>query len=126
MTTAKFSGVRYKIEITAGNHTFYADEPEEKGGADSAPNPMALLEASLASCTAITLGMYVERKGWTFGEISISVDAVREDGKTTFKKEITIEGEITDAQKQRLLQIADACPVSKVLEGKIEIESSIV
>ena len=95
------------------------------GGADTAPAPDELLEAALASCTAITLRMYAERKAWMILSIEVSVSLERIEGKTFFTRQITIHGEVAEEQKQRLLQIAKACPVSKTLLGEIEINSNI-
>ena len=125
MTKASIASTNYQVQLESGRHKFSADEPKELGGADTAPAPDELLEASLASCTAITLRMYADRKGWMIPTIEVSVSLERVEGKTIFSRQITILGEIAEEQRQRLLQIAKACPVSKTLLGEIEINSNI-
>lgn len=125
MTKASIASTNYQVQLENGRHKFSADEPKELGGADTAPAPDELLEASLASCTAITLRMYADRKGWMIPTIEVSVSLERVEGKTIFSRQITILGEIAEEQRQRLLQIAKACPVSKTLLGEIEINSNI-
>ena len=125
MTKASIASANYQVQLTNGRHRFSADEPKNLGGADSSPAPDELLEASLASCTAITLRMYADRKGWMIPTIEVSVSLERIEGKTVFTRQITIQGEVAEEQRQRLLQIAKACPVSKTLLGEIEINSNI-
>ncbi len=125
MTKASIASTNYQVQLENGRHKFSADEPKDLGGADTAPAPDELLEASLASCTAITLRMYAERKAWMILSIEVSVSLERIEGKTFFTRQVTIHGEVAEEQKQRLLQIAKACPVSKTLLGEIEINSNI-
>ncbi len=125
MTRASIASTNYQVQLENGRHKFSADEPQDLGGADTAPAPDELLEAALASCTAITLRMYAERKAWMILSIEVSVSLERIEGKTFFTRQITIHGEVAEEQKQRLLQIAKACPVSKTLLGEIEINSNI-
>ena len=126
MTTASIAKEHYRLNLRNGNHEFYADEPKEVGGGDTAPAPDDLLEASLASCTAITLRMYADRKQWNVDSIEVSVSVERVgNNKTVFTRKISFTGEMETEQKERLLQIAKACPVSKTLLGEIEINSSV-
>ena len=125
MTRASIASTNYQVQLENGRHKFSADEPKDLGGADTAPAPDELLEAALASCTAITLRMYAERKAWMILSIEVSVSLERIEGKPFFTRQITIHGEVAEEQKQRLLQIAKACPVSKTLLGEIEINSNI-
>ena len=125
MTRASIASTNYQVQLENGRHKFSADEPKDLGGADTAPAPDELLEAALASCTAITLRMYAERKAWMILSIEVSVSLERIEGKTFFTRQVTIHGEVAEEQKQRLLQIAKACPVSKTLLGEIEINSNI-
>ena len=125
MTTASLGTEKYLLQLYNGRHTFHADEPLSSGGTDKAPAPDELLEASLASCTAITLKMYADRKGWKIETIEVEVTLQREKGKTVFTKQISITGAIGTEEKQRLLQIANVCPVSKTLLGETAINSTI-
>ena len=121
MITSAIENENYKVILNNGRHTFYADEPIEKGGNDTAPAPDELLEATLASCTLVTLRMYTNHKQWNVGKINISVLLVREHDKNKITRELKFENEITDEQKQRLMQVAKACPVSKTLSGSVEM-----
>ena len=81
---------------------------------------------SLASCTAITLRMYADRKQWNVSKIKVEVASEKMDNKTFFKREILIEGDIKEDQRQRLLQIANSCPVHRVLTNPIEISTILI
>ncbi len=125
MITASIALSHYRVELNNKRHTFNADEPEILGGTDTAPAPDEILEASLASCTAITLRMYADRKQWPLTAVDVKVDLERVENKTIFTRNITLHGNLNEDQKQRLLQIAKACPVSKTLLGEIEINSNL-
>lgn len=112
---------KYKVTLSNGRHTFYADEPKELGGADTASSPEELLEASLASCTLATLRMYTDHKQWEVGEITLTVNLIREGQVNKITRELKFEKTITDEQKTRLIQVAKACPVSKILSGSSEM-----
>lgn len=113
----------YATTMTAGNHTLLADEPESIGGTDQGPSAGNFLKMSLAACTAITLRMYADRKGWPVEEITVEVDFTRQDGKTLFARRVYLSGNLDDQQRKRMLQIANACPVHKILTNPIEIET---
>jgi putative redox protein len=126
MTTASIASTAYRAEIRNGRHVLTADEPLNLGGGDTGPAPDELLEAALASCTAITLRMYANRKEWPVNEINVAVLLERKDDKTFFTRNIQVEGALDEVQKERLLQIAKACPVSKTLSGSIDINTQII
>lgn len=123
--TAHIGQEQYRTELRTTNHLVIADEGTDVGGADLGFAPTDLLAASLAACTSITLRMYAERKGWSIGEIDVKVSVVSEKNgqslKTIFKRELTFEGEIPEDQRQRLLQIANLCPIHKALTNPIEV-----
>lgn len=124
--TATIGTELYLTKVTTGNHEFIVDEPIDKGGKDLAPKPTELLAASLASCTAITLKMYAERKTWDVGEIFVDVTLVDSDDKTktTLNRNIRFsKTDIPEDQMKRFQHIANACPVHKILEGSITINS---
>jgi len=125
MTTASIASTHYRVQLQNGRHEFLADEPIDTGGGDLGPAPDEILEASLASCTAITLRMYADRKKWLIAEIMVTVTLERKEDKTIFTKDIVINGTIDEVQRQKLLEIAQNCPVSKTLLGKIEINGHI-
>lgn len=125
MTTASIASINYSVLLQNGRHELRADEPLASGGADSGPTPDELLESALASCTAITLKMYAERKQWPVAGITVTVSMQREGDNSSFERKIAINGNITEEQRQRLLQIAKACPVSKTLTGNISVNTLI-
>lgn len=125
MTTASLSTTNYTVKLQNGRHEFLADEPLEKGGQDSGPHPDELLEAALASCTAVTLRMYAERKKWPVAEIEVTVSLERIEKKTVFTKTIKVNGSLDETQRKRLWEIAELCPVSKTLLGDAEIKGAI-
>jgi len=115
----------YTCLIHDGRHKYTIDEPLDKGGSDKGPDPYSMLLASLGSCTAITLKMYAERKGWNVEDINITMSIVptSDNSKrtTVFVRDIDVKGQLSSEQLDRLQQIAKLCPVSKILEGSIEI-----
>lgn len=116
----------YKTELTARTHTIIADEPVDVGGKDLGPRPGDFVRMGLASCTAITLRMYANRKNMDVRQIKVSVSNGAFDGKTSYKTNIEITGNVSDEQKQRLMQIAKLCPVHKLLTNPIEIETLLL
>ena len=121
MITSSIGKEQYKVIHSNGRHEFFADEPVEKGGKDTAPSPDELLEAALASCTLVTLRMYTDHKKWNIGNIHIVVSLERTKEKSIITRELKFENEISEEQKQRLIQVAKACPVSKTISGNAEL-----
>ncbi|TKC06035.1 OsmC family protein [Pedobacter frigoris] len=118
---------QYKTKIYAGGHFIYADEPESIGGSDEGMNPGALLLASLGSCTAITIRMYADRKGYALDGIKISLAICDEkdmNKETVITRKIELLGTISTEERERLMQIADKCPIHKILTNPIKIETT--
>ena len=116
----------YKVDIIWRNGVLIADEPAVVGGKDLGPDPYTLLLSSLAACTLSTLRMYIDRKGWQFEEINISLNMYQnKEGElsTTIIRDIDFSNDVTEEQKERLLLIASKCPISKILKNKIEIQT---
>jgi len=126
MVTAIIGQDHFRTELIASGKTVIADEPEELGGTNSGPAPGEFLMISLASCTAITLRMYADRKKWDVSKIKVEVASEKVDNKTYFNREISLEGNLDEDQRHRLLQIANACPVHKVLTNPIEINTRLI
>jgi putative redox protein len=123
---AQIDRSHYRTLIKTENHTFISDEPLAIGGADTGPSPQELLLASLGSCTAITLRMYIDRKMWVVDNIAVNLQLFEVDGTTLIERQLSFEGELSEEQKKRLVQIADACPIHKMLTGKIIIETGLM
>src|SRR4051812_1966418 len=120
---AHIANAQYQTVISSGNHTIIADEPAALGGADTGMSPYGLLLASLASCTVITLQMYINRKMWVIDEIAINLELFTTKKGVTIESKLTFKGELTEEQRKRLVVIADACPVHKMLVGNIAINT---
>ena len=126
--TASIGTQKYLCTVSWRNGTLLMDEPESIGGKDLGPDPYSTLLASLAGCTLSTLRMYIDRKGWEIPEISISLNMSQENTnelETTISRIISFSAEISEEQKERLLIIAEKCPVSKILKNKITINTTL-
>jgi putative redox protein len=111
-------------DIAIGTHTLRADEPAEKGGDDNGPEPHELLAAALASCTAMTLKVYAERKAWPLRDVHVKVSGAPADGGYAMTREVTLTGELDIEQRKRLIEIAEKCPVHKTLTGTVRITTT--
>jgi len=115
------AGFAHEVDMEGG-HSLVVDEPAERGGTDTGPRPTQLLAASLAGCTAITIEMYAERKGWEVGAIEVDVDVAYENGiPSTFAVALQLPAELSEEQRQLLLRVAGKCPVHKVLAGEASV-----
>ncbi|WP_410220592.1 OsmC family protein [Pedobacter sp.] len=115
----------YKTQIFSEGHMIYADEPEDLGGTDEAMQPTALLLASLGSCTAITLRMYANRKQYDLQHIKVELAIDNSDpALTNITRKITFTGNLSSEEHTRLMQIAEKCPVHKILSNPIHITTT--
>lgn len=121
--------IKYQCTIEWRNGSFISDEPVLSGGKDTGPDPYTLLLSSLATCTLVTLRMYIDRKGWTIPEIAVNVNMYQETKgektNTIIDSDIIFLSKIEDEQKMRLLEIAKHCPISKILEGEIKMRTFV-
>jgi putative redox protein len=127
--SAKIDTRLYRTEITSSSeNVIIADEPQEIGGKNLGLNPTELLAASLASCTLITLRMYINRKQWDVSEINVKIDFERDSERnvSSFTRKIEVTGEVDETQRQRLETIANSCPIHKVLTNTIEIKTTLI
>jgi putative redox protein len=120
----RVDGFSHEVELEGG-HTLVVDEPVASGGTDTGPRPTQLLAASLAACTAITVEMYADRKGWDVGKIEVDVD-YSYDGHvpSAFTVGVRLPPTLSDEQRQRLLTVAERCPVHKALAGEAKVTVS--
>ena len=112
---------KFAQHLQIAGHRLRADEEPEKGGDNTGPAPHELLLAALGSCTAMTLKMYAERKGWPLQNAQITLTGEHADGRFVITRHVALTGELDTEQRQRLIEIADKCPVHKTLVGEIAI-----
>ncbi|MBL0742071.1 OsmC family protein [Chryseolinea lacunae] len=117
---------KFNTQLSNAVHSLVADEPVDAGGQDAGPTPGDYMRMSLASCTAITLRMYANRKQLDVEKIVVTVTSGQQQYKTVFTCVIAVTGNITEEQRARLEEIAHRCPVHKVLTNPIEIETKLV
>jgi len=118
---------KYEHEVRVREHRLTADEPQDIGGKDVGPSPEELLAASLASCTAITMQMYADRKGWdvTGMEVDCDYQPAERGRPTQFELVLRLPESLSDDQVQRLTVIAAKCPIHRTLEGEVTFEERV-
>jgi putative redox protein len=128
--TAVLGDTPYVVTLSDGTHEWLADEPPEAGGGSRGPTPHQLVLSGLGACTAITLRMYAARKGWPLAgvavELQLNPDGAPAGGGSEIRRRISLRGELTEEQRERLLQVANACPVAKTLDGEIHTTTTVV
>lgn len=124
----------YQNAVRAGRHRLLADEPRSVGGLDTGPSPYDCLLTALGACTSMTVRMYADLKQLPLTRVSVRLthekvhaeDSTSASGKAdVLTRQISIEGALTDAQRQRLLEIANKCPVHRTLEGDLRVRSEL-
>ncbi len=138
VTVQQVSGYNYAQLLASGHHAFVADEPEEAGGNDLGPGPYEMLLWALGACTAMTLLMYARRKGWDLQEVAVELthdrvhardcaECEEQEGKVeVIRRHISVRGQIDDEQRNRLLEIAQRCPVHRTLQSQPKVFDTIV
>ena len=122
--TVGWADGKFAQDIRVGSHRLRADEEMDKGGADTGAAPHELLLAALGSCTAMTLKIYADRKGWPLRDVQVKLSAANRDGSFVISRKLSIDGDLDPEQRARLNEIADKCPVHRTLSGTILIETA--
>jgi putative redox protein len=113
-------------KLSAGDLLFLSDAEVSKGGSGTGPSPHEYLAAALAACTSMTLKMYAGRKEMKLENAIVTVDIERTNDVETFSRDIQLQGDVSAEEKERLLEIADKCPIHKALAGQIQIKTQLV
>ena len=136
--TATLGASGFRTDLHARGFAFAADEPASVGGTESAPTPYDYLGAALAACTAMTLRMYAARKRLPLESVDVTVthakvhaedcaNCTAPDAKLDrLTRTVTLHGDLTPEQRQRLLEIADRCPVHRTLESEIQVVTALL
>ena len=129
-TQALSTSTPYRVTLTnSSGHTWYADEPTDKGGQDTAPNPIQILLSALGACTTITLEMYANHKRIKLDHVQVDLalnpNAEPESRQNNIERKIILKGEFTEDQHKRLLKVAESCPVHKLLTSNISIQTTL-
>lgn len=123
----------FRTEVRAGGHVLVADEPAGVGGTDQGPTPYDFLLGSLGACTAMTLRMYAGRKGWPLEDVTVRMRqghsyaedcancATQSTAIPRIEREIELQGPLTDEQRERLMNIAERCPVGQTMAAGIKV-----
>lgn len=123
--SSKSTQQKYRVDITSDSgHEIIADEPKNVGGENLGMMPTELLIAALAACTSATLRMYADRKEWSLEDVNTDIKLIEnkyDDARIIRTIEMT--GDLDDKQRDRLLQIANKCPVHKMLKNGLDIET---
>jgi putative redox protein len=117
------TGSHLAVDAIAGTHRIRLDEPAETpGGTDTGATPTETLLAALGACEAITLKMYAARKGWPLQDVHVQLNASTIDGVFVVRRRLEVGGPLDDAQRARLHEIANRCPVQRILLGEVRVE----
>jgi putative redox protein len=123
---AASSAPHWRVDLRAGTHDLIGDEPHSNGGEDAGPSPFGLLLSGLAACTAMTLRMYAERKGYatTTVEVDVHYD-LAEDGRASIERTITLDSAMPDDQRERLASVAERTPVTLAVRAGTPIRTTM-
>ena len=127
---AQSTSTPYQVTLTnPSGHQWFADEPTDKGGLDTAPNPVQILLSALGACTTITLEMYANLKGIKLDHVQVDLvlnpNGEPEKGQNNIERKIMLKGEFSEDQHKRLLKVAENCPIHKLLTSQINIQTEL-
>jgi putative redox protein len=117
----------YVTRVVAGGHEMVADEPTELGGQDRGATPYGYLLGAIGSCVAITVRMYADRKEWPLDGVRVELrHERRKPGDETIYLDLSLDGDLSDEQRERLVEIAGRCPVKRTVTGELLVETNVV
>jgi putative redox protein len=122
---ASIGEAAYAVTVKTGHHELVADEPAALGGKDAGPAPYDLLLSSLGACTAITLKMYADRKGWPLVAAHVDLHFTRDGDQQRIDRVLHLDGALDEAQRARLADIAERTPVTLTLKGGLPINTRL-
>jgi putative redox protein len=122
---ARLGAVDYAVDLQADQHRLVADEPAAHGGGDAGPSPFTLLLSGLAACTAITLRMYAQRKGWKLDSVEVEAELFRDGAESHIERRISLHGALDESQTTRLLDISERTPVTLIVNGGVEVRTTL-
>lgn len=117
----------YVVDLTAGIHALKGDEGPHEGGANRGPTPFEFLLAALAQCTAATLRMYMQRKGWPAGTVSVNTElhVTGEDRAQTVHRTVSVDASLDDSQWTRLAEICEKTPVTLFIKRSVPVQTTV-
>ena len=123
VTVQTASATSLAVDAVIGEHRLRLDEPlGTPGGTDTGAEPPEVLLAALGACEAITMKMYAARKGWPLADVRVRLNASTIDGVFVIRRHLTIDGDLDEAQRARLIEIAGRCPVHRILTNEVRVE----
>jgi putative redox protein len=123
--TVRSTPTNYRHQITTGSHEMVADEPAHEGGGDAGPAPYQLYLSGLGACTAITLRIYAQKKGWDLGELRVGLELHKDaDGNARIHRSLAARGALDETQWQRLLDVVERTPVTLTVKRGAVVTTS--
>lgn len=116
----------FLVKNNFGDFEWIADVPEDMGGTDLGPSPSQLLLSSIAGCKLMTMQMYAKRKSWQVEKIEIDLEYETLEDKTVFYQDITIQSDLGEKETERLLRIAERCPIARLVKGEVEFQEKTI
>lgn len=126
ITVTALANEGFRQSVTAGNHTFFSDLTLEKGGQDTAADPHQLFFASWGACTNMTIQLYCQKKGWPLEAVTTHFTEEKQGSRPLIHKRIELNGNFDETQLSRLKQIAEQCPVNRLIVGTKQITSELI
>lgn len=123
--TSHFAANQFAQHIEQSGHTLLADTTATFGGQNAGMDPHALVAAALSACTGMTLWMYAAKKGWPLTDAPVQVHLDHQKDRTVVRRAVRLVGPLDDAQRARLLEVADRCPIHRLLCGEVQIRTEL-